>query len=203
MRLKKYRIPLLFSGVLGLFMLGVGVIDEMVSVDEKETTKPVVSTSIKTGTKKTDLTKESLICPVKEGIEVVRYFYEVNGEHNDKALELFEGVYRQSQGIDYGSNDSFDVMAMLSGTVVEVEKDEMFGMCVTIECENDIRLIYQSLANVSVEEGQSVKQGVTIGESGHNIYEADLGNHVHITVEVNGEARNPLSLYHQKVDTIQ
>ena len=201
MKYNKYRIPILFSSVLVLFMLGVGVVDYLsspsVSDPEEE---PVIRTSVKTGSTNTDLTQETLITPVQEGVEIVRYFYEIDGENNDKALDYFEGVYRQSKGIDYGSSEAFDVVAALSGTVSEVKKDAILGVCVTIECENGIELIYQSLANVGLDEGQSIAQGNLIGESGHNIYEADLGNHVHFTIEKDGKAVNPLDYLNKKVN---
>lgn len=199
MKQSKYRIPVVFGSVLVLFMLGVSVINELTSTTENSDLQPVSQTTIKTGTTATDLTEETMISPVADGIEIVRYFYEVDGENNDLALECFEGVYRQSQGIDYGAEDSFEVMAALSGTVSEVKKDAILGVCVTIDCENDIQLIYQSLANVGLEEGQSISQGSIIGESGHNIYEADLGNHVHFTMEKDGMAVNPLNFFNKKV----
>jgi len=203
MKYNKYRIPVLFSCVLGLFMLGVGVVDYLSTpTTDNPEDEPVIRTSVKTGSTQTDLTQETMVAPVQEGVDIVRYFYEVDGENNHQALDYFEGVYRQSKGIDYGSSEAFDVVAALSGTVTEVKKDAILGVCVTIECENGIELIYQSLANVGLEEGQSIAQGNLIGESGHNIYEADLGNHVHFTIEKDGVAVNPLDLLNKKINEI-
>lgn len=204
MKLSKYRIPLFFGSVLTLFMIGIGVIDQLTTPNENpETEQPVIQTGAQISSGQVDLSEESFLCPVQEGIDIVRYYYEIDGAHNDQALDVFEGVYRQSQGIDYGSQETFEVIASLSGTVSEVKKDAILGLCVTIDCENGVKLIYQSLSDVGLEKGQSVAQGSIIGNSGHNIYEADLGNHVHFTVEKDGETLNPLNVFDQKVSHLE
>lgn len=204
MKHSKYRIPLLFAGVLTLFVIGIGVIDQLTTpTDEVGTDTQVIQTGAPISTGQADLTEEAFLCPVQDGIDIVRYYYEIDGQHNDQALDVFEGVYRQSQGIDYGAEETFEVIASLSGTVSEINKDALLGLCVTIDCENGVKLIYQSLSDVGLEEGQSIAQGSLIGNSGHNIYEADLGNHVHFTVEKDGETLNPLNVYSQKVGQLE
>ena len=198
----KFRIPMIFISTLALFVLGVGIIDSMTKQDEVVDSPVTTPVSSKVGSTTKDYTLETFITPVSDDIPMVRYFYEIGSSTNQEALDYFEGVYRQSEGIDYGQEDLFEVMASLSGTVTEVKKDAILGACVTIECENNIQLIYQSLSNVSVKEGDSVAQGNLIGQSGHNIYEAELGNHVHFTVLKDGNAINPLNVVDLKVKEI-
>ena len=198
----KFRIPMIFISTLVLFVLGVGIIDSMTKQDEVVDSPVTTLVSSKVGSTTKDYTLETFITPVSDDIPMVRYFYEIGSSTNQEALDYFEGVYRQSEGIDYGQEDLFEVMASLSGTVTEVKKDAILGACVTIECENNIQLIYQSLSNVSVKEGDSVAQGNLIGQSGHNIYEAELGNHVHFTVLKDGNAINPLNVVDLKVKEI-
>jgi stage II sporulation protein Q len=190
MKYRQYRIPLVFGGLLTIFVLGVFLLQQLTQPEEvtqvvSQKVEPVQTTLEK---------KEEVICPVSEDVEIVRYFYEVDGEHNQEALDCFEGVYRQSLGIDYGSEKTFDVLASLSGTVEDVKKDAILGLCVTIQCDEGISLIYQSLANVQLEEGQTVRQGDVLGQSGYNVYEAELGNHVHFTIEKDNEPINPLTV---------
>lgn len=190
MKYRQYRIPLVFGGLLTIFVLGVFLLQQLTQPEEmtqvvSQKVEPVQTTLEK---------KEEVICPVSEDVEIVRYFYEVDGEHNQEALDYFEGVYRQSLGIDYGSEKTFDVLASLSGTIEDVKKDAILGLCVTIQCDEGISLIYQSLANVQLEEGQTVRQGDVLGQSGYNVYEAELGNHVHFTIEKDNEPINPLTV---------
>lgn len=201
----KYRKALIFAGVLSLFVIGVSVVDQITNPvkDQEVTQDSVIQTGVNVSDGKINLSEEVFMCPVSDHVSLVRYFYETGGEHNHEALDMFEGIYRPSQGVDYGHEDSFEVMASLSGKVVDVRKDAILGVCVNIECENGITLIYQSLSDVSLKDGDTISQGDLIGNSGHNIYESDLGNHVHLTVEKDGEAINPLDLYNQKVSEIQ
>ena len=190
MKYRQYRIPLVFGGLLTIFVLGVFLLQQLTQPEEMTQVVSQKVEPVQTALEK----KEEVICPVSEDVEIVRYFYEVDGEHNQEALDYFEGVYRQSLGIDYGSEKTFDVLASLSGTVEDVKKDAILGLCVTIQCDEGISLIYQSLANVQLEEGQTVRQGDVLGQSGYNVYEAELGNHVHFTIEKDNEPINPLTV---------
>lgn len=198
----KFRIPMIFISTLVLFVVGVGLLDSMTSPNQEDPKPVTTPVSSKVGTTTKDYTSETFLMPVSKEIPLVRYFYEANSSTNQEALDYFEGVYRQSEGIDYGQEESFEVLASLSGTVSSVEKDSILGACVTIDCENNLQLIYQSLRNISVREGESVAQGSLIGESGHNIYEAELGNHIHFTVLKDGNPINPLSVMNKQVKDI-
>src|SRR5690606_18810165 len=55
-----------------------------------------------------------------------------------------------------------------------------------------LETVYQSLAEVYVEEGDTVTQGTVLGIAGRNEYEQDLGNHVHFEVRKDGETVSPL-----------
>ena len=190
MKLRQYRMPIVFCGLLGIFVLSVSLIDQL--MQPTQTVQEV--SQIVDRVSSTEVKEEVVISPVQGNEKIVRYFYEAGGTHNTEALDYFEGVYRQSLGVDYGSDEAFNVFASLSGTVAEVKKDAILGLCVTLECENGIRLIYQSLSNVGLEEGQFINQGTIIGQSGYNVYEAELGNHVHFTIEKENEPINPLSV---------
>ena len=197
----KRRVTIIFSSALILLVLGVGVITQLTKTEPNES-KPISFPISNVGTKVKDFKTESFVIPVAENIPIVRYYYESDSEHKNQAVDCFEGVYIKSQGIDYGQEDSFEVLASLSGVVSEINEDSILGLCVTIDCENNIQLIYQSLSNVGLKEGDSIAQGSLIGESGHSIYEADLGNHVHFMILKDGEAVNPLKMFHQQVSEI-
>lgn len=197
----KYRIPIIFSSALVLFVLGISVINQLTETKPNKT-DPISAPVSKVGTKEKEFSLETLIIPVDKKVPIVRYYYEEGSENNNQALDYFEGVYRKSQGIDYGQEESFEVVASLSGVVSDIKEDTILGLCVTIDCENNLQLVYQSLSNVGLKKGDSVAQGSLIGESGHSIYEADLGNHLHFMVLKDGQAINPLKLFDKKVSEI-
>lgn len=208
----KYRVPILFGSALVLFVCGLMLMENMMNRinegmdDPVATVVPDKNTSNTVPTGAEDLSEEALISPTKEEITIVRHFYSsADDDQRQKAsMDYFEGVYRPSLGIDFADDgNAFEVLASLSGTVKEVKTDPLFGQCVTIENTDGWLTIYQSLGEVSVKQGDSIKQGSVIGKSGENVYEADLGNHVHFVLEKDGKQYNAENYFNQKVTSIQ
>lgn len=116
-------------------------------------------------------------------------------ESKVETMTKFEGVYRGNQGIDYTFQDqAFDVVACLDGTVSEVKEDAVFGKSVTI-VNQDLSITYQSLSDIAVKNGDRIHQSDVIAKAGKNIYNKDLGNHLHIVVEKNGKIMDPKLMY--------
>lgn len=110
-------------------------------------------------------------------------------------MTKFEGVYRANQGMDYSFNkEAFDVLASFSGEVSDVKEDNIFGKSVTITSK-DLSITYQSLSDITVKKGDKVNQKDPIAKAGSNIYNKELGNHLHIVVEKNGKIIDPELMY--------
>ncbi|OYN64317.1 peptidoglycan DD-metalloendopeptidase family protein [Bacillus safensis] len=152
---------------------------------------------------------ENVAMPVKnsDNVSVVKKFYEADADQKEKeaALVNYNNTYTLSKGIDLADKDGkvFDVTAALSGTVVQAKKDPVLGHVVEIEHEDGLSTVYQSLSQVSVKEGDEVKQNDVIGASGKNLYGAESGNHVHFEIRMEGLALNPLSFIDKPVSTIE
>ena len=124
-------------------------------------------------------------------------------DNNVDNVTEFEGVYRGNQGMDYTFNDQvFDVVASLDATVSDVSEDSIFGTTITLAHE-DISVTYQSLSEVAVKKGDRVKQGDVIAKAGKNIYNKELGNHLHIVVEKNGNIIDPKLVYDKALSDIK
>lgn len=140
---------------------------------------------------------EDMIWPVSEdaGVEVVLSFFDDNAteEEQQAAMVHYNQQYHPSTGINLAHPDgeAFDVIAALSGTVLKAEKDPLVGYFVEIEHEDGLVTVYQSLANLEVEEGDVVKQGDLLGEAGRNEFEKDFGVHLRFEVRDNGSPVNP------------
>ncbi|MFS0654107.1 peptidoglycan DD-metalloendopeptidase family protein [Bacillus sp. 179-C3.3 HS] len=152
---------------------------------------------------------ENVAMPVQnsDNVSVVKKFYEADADQKEKeaALVNYNNTYTLSKGIDLADKDGkvFDVTAALSGTVVQAKKDPVLGHVVEIEHEDGLTTVYQSLSQVSVKEGDEVKQNDVIGASGKNLYGAESGNHVHFEIRMEGLALNPLSFIDKPVSTIE
>ncbi|MEW4192545.1 M23 family metallopeptidase [Bacillus altitudinis] len=152
---------------------------------------------------------ENVAMPVQnsENVSVVKKFYEADADQKEKeaALVNYNNTYTLSKGIDLADKDGkvFDVTAAISGTVVQAKKDPVLGHVVEIEHEDGLSTVYQSLSQVSVKEGDEVKQNDVIGASGKNLYGAESGNHVHFEIRMEGLALNPLSFIDKPVSSIE
>lgn len=133
--------------------------------------------------------------PFNVDAKVVLEYFDGSEQKVDSITE-FEGVYRANQGMDYATEDqaAFDVTAVFSGKVSAVKDDAIFGKTVTITCD-DLDVTYQSLGETALKEGDSVKQGAPIGKAGTNIYNKDLGNHLHIVTEKTGKIIDPETVF--------
>ncbi|MEG0315100.1 MAG: M23 family metallopeptidase [Erysipelotrichaceae bacterium] len=116
------------------------------------------------------------------------------------SISEFEGVYRGNQGIDYGFNKTeFEVKAMASGKVEDVVNDPLFANTIKIK-SGDYVITYQSLKETHLKKGDTVKQGDTLALCTSNVYNADLGNHLHIVVTKGNKVIDPKSIINKPLN---
>lgn len=201
--LKRNKKTLIFITSLLLFLIGAGVIQEIVKNLKPFEDVPVVSVETKD---KNNQESEVLKKPVNDDVKVSKGFYDtsLSDEELENALVYFEGVYRPNDGIDYTKdNEDFEVYASASGTVVRKENDSLLGWIVTIEHQKGLQTVYQSLDDIKVEKGDQVKQGDLIGKAGNNVYQSSLKKHVHFIVSINDQTVNPNKYFGQKIEKIK
>ncbi|MEX2104743.1 MAG: M23 family metallopeptidase [Bacilli bacterium] len=128
-------------------------------------------------------------------VSVAMDFYDDDAtvEERSKSMVKYAGAFKVHTGIDYSidSNETFDVIAAKSGTVLRSESDPLVGNLVEIEHPDGLVSVYQSLSNVLVSVGDEVAQGQIFAEAGQNMYEKDLGVHLHFELRKDNVAVNP------------
>ena len=124
-------------------------------------------------------------------------YYNIDGTNDEQAAALiyYEGIYMQNTGVLYTSNNQFDVVSILDGTVKNVKADSLMGNIVEIEHTNNLTTVYQSLGEVKVSVGDKVSQGDVIATSGQNKITTDTSNALHFEVFYKGEVFNPEEFY--------
>jgi len=125
------------------------------------------------------------------------YDFESSEDEQEKAIIKQDDTYYQNTGVDFVKENVFDVVSISEGTVTLVKDDDLVGKTVEIEHKNGLVSIYQSLSEVSVKKGDMVYQGQTIGKSGTNEIDKEIGNHLHFEIYENGSSKNP-NLYLNK-----
>lgn len=164
-----------------------------------EDTVPVVSDTT------TNNNIEQIANPyIDESVSITKKYYDYASDENEQknSIIYYEGTYIPSTGITYKGKDTFDVVAILSGTVTSVRQDEILGDVIEIKHENNIVSIYQSLGEVSVKENDQVTQGQVIGKSGNSNIDKDSGNHLYFEISINNKIVNPLNYIGKKTNEI-
>ena len=103
--------------------------------------------------------------------------------------------YKLSPAIAVQAVEGAPVLASVPGTVYSIEENAQTGTTVTMEIGSGYQAIYGQLTDLTVQEGDTVKEGDCIGYVGNtsNVENED-GTHVHVEAYKNDKAINPLSL---------
>ena len=137
-------------------------------------------------------------------VNIVKSFYDYQSEakEQENSLIYYEGTYIQSSGVSYSKENAFDVVAILDGKVVEVKEDETLGNVITIEHENGITSVYQSISDITVKQNDEVTSGQIIAKSATSNISTELGNHLYFELIVNGLCVNPENYYDKSVNEL-
>lgn len=127
------------------------------------------------------------------------YDYQASEEEQTNSILYHENTYIQNTGINYKSDNSFDVVSILSGEVIEVEEKELLGKSVTIRHDNELISVYQSLREVTVKKGDKVLTGQVIGKSGSCDLITDSKNNLHFELYASGTITDPEIYYNKKL----
>lgn len=202
LRLKSYVIPCLYVVLFSSIVIGATLITNTLKEKEVETEPEynyVSSTILNQDIPVINETVKMIKPYTNEQVKVGKSYYDYKAESKaqEGSITYYDGSYIQNSGIDYVLGETFDVVAVLNGTVVNVKQDEILGNVVEIQHDNNYVTTYQSLSEVSVKKDDIVTQGQIIGKSGSNKLDKDMGNHLHFEVYVNGQVVDP-NLYVDK-----
>jgi len=146
----------------------------------------------------TNARSETMKYPFKEAnlnkVQVLQEFYEVeaNAEARENALMVFNQTFTTSSGISLAMNgEEFEVLAALSGKVLEVKLDAFTGNKIVIEHADGKQTHYSSVKDIAVKEGDEVTQGQVLGKATDNEWNQAAGVHLHFEVLENGKYVNP------------
>ena len=125
------------------------------------------------------------------GTEVLRQ-YSTEMPSYSKTLDVWE-IHK---GLDVAAEDGAEIKSILDGTVESVYSDDKYGTSIKLSYADGLTVIYSGIKeNVSLQKGDSVKEGDCIGYVGNTTnVENEDGTHVHIEAYKNDKAINPLSL---------
>jgi len=130
------------------------------------------------------------------------YDYLAESKEQEESLIYYEGTYMPSSGVSYSKGDAFDVVAILDGTVKEVSDDTTLGNVITIEHENGITSVYQSIGDITIKVNDTVTKGQVIAKSSTSNISTDLGNHLYFELIIDGICVDPENYYDKSINEI-
>ncbi len=152
--------------------------------------------------------EETLKLPFDDKLDytVVRKFYDKNASKEEqlKALIKYGNSYRTSSGTSFSKKDntSFEILASLSGKVIEIKDSPLYGSYVVLEHNDKVKTYYYGLSEVCVQVGSEVKQGDKLGVSGITEIDKEAGNHVYFLVKIQDKYINPETLVGKKISEL-
>lgn len=205
-KLKGFVLPTVYVMTMAALFIGISFFaSNLMKHDENylfsvnpvtDSTLPVVSTE----------PEAKVIEPIKENTaEKINYFYdrEADDATQQKSLIYYENTYMQNTGILYAADETFDVVAVLDGTVKEIKNDNILGNVIEIEHTNNLRSVYYSLSEVTLKVGDAVIQGQIIGLSGKSKLETGKNNNLLFEVYQNGNLLNPEKFYEMDLKELE
>ena len=115
-------------------------------------------------------------------------------DYSNSALQYSKTLkqWEAHKAIDFAAEEGTDVFAVLNGTIVEVSYNYLMGNVVKLDTGNGLVVVYKSLKDVQVKNGDKVKQGDVIAKVGNTAKsEASDGPHLHLETWLNGENVDP------------
>lgn len=150
-----------------------------------------------------EVNKSIIIKPyISDAVTIGKYFYdyEADKEEQINSLVYFEKTYMQNSGIDYISDNTFDVVAILDGEIISIKKDELMGNTIQVKHDKNLISVYQSVDNVKVKEGDKINQGTILATSGTNKINTNYNNLLHFEIFYKGEVLDPENIYNLNIE---
>ena len=139
-----------------------------------------------------------------EKVAIAKSFYSKDSdeETQKKSLIYYQNTYMQNSGVLYNSDEAFDVLSVLNGTVKNIENDTLLGTYIVIEHDADLSTIYYSITDTTLKVGDTVKQGDVIGKSGTNKITDSKKNNLLFEVNYKGSFIDPEKFYSMNIEDL-
>lgn len=195
-RLKKWVVSSIYVFAISLTLISFVLLNKVLtrSIYAEETLSYVYGGIFEDIKPVVNYKNKEIVKPFAEDIvEIAKSYYDMNDteDRQENSLILYQKTYMPNTGVLYKSEEEFNIVSVLDGTVVDIVPDEIIGNIVTIKHSNNVTTIYQSLNEVNVLTGDLIKQGDVIGTSGSNKIDSSSDYMLLFEVIVDGEYINP------------
>lgn len=158
--------------------------DVLAIIPSRTTTQTTATTAIATTTAPAELP----VYPVSG--EVLQQF-----SHGELVKSATTGIWQTHNGVDFSAAVGDEVIAVADGTVTAVERDPLWGVCVTILHNDGVTSRYCGLnEGLTVSAGEILERGTVIGAVGDtNESEGAMDSHLHFEMRRNDSYIDPIA----------
>lgn len=202
LRLKPFVVPMMFGFIALAILAGLFISVDMVEDKQFYT---YVNNSILDEYIPVINTEDKILKPyTSDKVVKTTGYYKMDGneEEQSSSIILHDNTYLQNTGINYSSDEEFDIVSILDGEVIEVKDNELLGKSVTIKHEKDVISVYQSLKDVTVKQGDKVLKGQVIAKSGSCNLIKEKENNLHFELYVSGTIVDPEEYFDKDINNI-
>ena len=202
LRLKPFVVPMMFGFIALAILAGLFISVDMVEDKQFYT---YVNNSILDEYIPVINTEDKILKPyTSDKVVKTTGYYKMDGneEEQSSSIILHDNTYLQNTGINYSSDEDFDIVSILDGEVIEVKDNELLGKSVTIKHEKDVISVYQSLKDVTVKQGDKVLKGQVIAKSGSCNLIKEKENNLHFELYVSGTIVDPEEYFDKDINNI-
>lgn len=212
-KLKGYVLPTLYLFIIGLMAVGVtflskNLLDKNVETDENYNYSMSVfdeNEQTPTTTNEEPVSEKVSMPYTSANVTVAKSFYnkDESNENQESALIYYENTYMPNTGVLYESDEIFDVVSPMDGTVKDIKTDEILGTVLTIEHNSKVTTVYYALGETKVNVGDTVTKNQLIATSGTSKLETDKEQTLLFEVYIDGVLTNPTEFYEKTLDELK
>ncbi len=202
LRLKPFVVPMMFGFIALAILAGLFISVDMVEDKQFYT---YVNNSILDEYIPVINTEDKILKPYTlDKVVKTTGYYKMDGneEEQSSSIILHDNTYLQNTGINYSSDEEFDIVSILDGEVIEVKDNELLGKSVTIKHDKDVISVYQSLKDITVKQGDKVLKGQVIAKSGSCNLIKEKENNLHFELYVSGTIVDPEEYFDKDINNI-
>ncbi len=214
-KLKRFVLPTIYFIILGMMGIGItfltqNILEKQVSSDDnynytmsvfEETDETITNTNT---TKEKE--KEKVVKPfTSEQVSVAKSFYnkDESSENQENSLIYYEKTYMPNTGVLYESDEVFEVVAVMDGTVKDIKTDEILGTVLTIEHSKKTTTIYYTLGETKVSVGDTVTKGQVIATSGTSKLQTNKSQTLLFEAYLDDVLINPETFYEKTIEELK
>lgn len=204
-KLKKWVLPTIYVLSISVIVMSLVFIGQMMS-SRSETSNETnyVSDEIieDTVTSVVEVTNETVNHPyLLENVKIAKDYYDKSKTEEEQISSLlyYKNTYMENTGVLYSSEEQFDVVSVLDGSVTSITTDDILGNVIEITHSTELITIYHCLGEVAVNVGDAVKQNDVLGKSGKVNLDKGYNNALLFEVNYKGGIINPNEFYNMKI----